>query len=155
MNVDWDEAPEGANIYTEGTWFKEAVPYFLRFDEGRWECSEYSSLSELAVCYSGIQVKFEDEEVPKTAGDFLGAALSHMEDRASTYDNPTGERSMGRTVEAFNAITGHKLTEEHGWLFMCLLKQVRSQQGKYKSDSYEDGAAYFALMGECAAKVRG
>ena len=91
----------------------------------------------------------------KTAGDFLGAALNHLGDRASTYDNPTGERSMGRTVEAFNAITGHKLTEEQGYLFMCLLKQVRSQQGKYKSDSYEDGAAYFALMGECAAKVRG
>ena len=91
----------------------------------------------------------------KTAGDFLGAALGHLEDRAATYDNPQGERSMGRTVEAFNAITGHKLTEEHGWLLMCLLKQVRSQQGKYKSDNYEDLTAYAALMGECAAKVRG
>lgn len=154
MNVDWDEAPEGANIYAEGTWFKEAAPYFLRFDEGRWECSEYSSLSELAVCYSGIQVKFEDEEVPKTAGDFLGAALGHLEDRAATYDSPQGERSMGRTVEAFNAITGHKLSEEQGWLFMVLLKAVRSQQGKYKSDNFEDLIAYGALQGECAAKER-
>ena len=89
-----------------------------------------------------------------TASDFLGAALNHLGDRASTYDNPTGERSMGRTVEAFNAITGHKLTEEHGYLFMVLLKAVRSQQGKYKSDSYEDGAAYFALMGEVSEKER-
>ena len=96
-----------------------------------------------------------NEEPTMTASDFLGAALSHLGDRASTYDNPTGERSMGRTVEAFNAITGHKLTEEHGWLFMCLLKQVRSQQGKYKSDNYEDLTAYASLMGECAAKVRG
>ncbi|MGL5428583.1 MAG: DUF6378 domain-containing protein [Cetobacterium sp.] len=77
-----------------------------------------------------------------------------MEDRASTYDSPKGERSMGRTVEAFNAITGHKLSEEQGYLFMVLLKAVRSQQGKYKSDSYEDGATYFALMGEVSEKER-
>ena len=154
MNVDWSEAPEGANIYAEGTWFKEAVPYFLRFDEGRWECSEYGSLSELSVCYSGIQVKFEDEEVPKTAGDFLGAALGHLEDRAATYDSPQGERSMGRTVEAFNAITGHKLSEEQGYLFMVLLKAVRSQQGAFKSDNYEDLIAYGALQGECAIRDR-
>ena len=90
----------------------------------------------------------------KTAGDFLGAALNHLEDRASTYDNPTGERSMGRTVEAFNAITGHKLSEEQGWLFMSCLKLVRSQQGMYKADNYEDLIAYGSLQGECAAKER-
>ena len=89
-----------------------------------------------------------------TANHFLEAALNHLGNRASTYDNPQGERSMGRTVEAFNTITGNKLTEEQGYLFMVLLKAVRSQQGKYKSDSYEDGAAYFALMGEVGEKER-
>ena len=89
-----------------------------------------------------------------TAHHFLEAALNHLGDRAATYDNPQGERSMGRTVQAFNTITGHKLTEEQGYLFMVLLKAVRSQQGKYKSDSYEDGAAYFALMGEVSEKER-
>ena len=88
------------------------------------------------------------------AQHFLEAALNHLGNRASTYDNPQGERSMGRTVEAFNTITGNKLTEEQGYLFMVLLKAVRSQQGKYKSDSYEDGAAYFALMGEVGEKER-
>ena len=88
------------------------------------------------------------------AQDFLAAAQGHLGDRASTYDKPAGERSMGRTVEAFNTITGNKLTEEQGYLFMVLLKAVRSQQGKYKSDSYEDGAAYFALMGEVGEKER-
>lgn len=96
-----------------------------------------------------------NETPTMTASDFLLAAMNHLGDRASTYDNPTGERSMGRTVEAFNSITGHKLTEEQGYLFMCLLKQVRSQQGKYKSDNYEDLTAYASLMGESAAKVRG
>ena len=77
-----------------------------------------------------------------------------MKDRAATYDKPQGERSMGATVEAFKAVTGHHLTEEQGWLFMSLLKAVRSQQGGYRADSYEDGAAYFALAGEAAARDR-
>lgn len=34
---------------------------------------------------------------------------------------------------------------------MALLKAVRSQQGRFKADNYEDGAAYFALAGEAAA----
>lgn len=90
-----------------------------------------------------------------TAPNILKAAASHMQDRAATYDRPQGERSMGATVEAFNAITGHKLTEEQGWLLMILLKAVRSQQGAYRADSYEDGAAYFALAGEAAYSNRG
>lgn len=88
------------------------------------------------------------------ANDFLGKASYHMRDRAATYDKPDGERSMGRTVAAFNAITGHQLTEEQGWLFMGLLKMARSQQGGYKADNYEDEAAYAALRGECAYRDR-
>ena len=152
MKPNWNEAPEGANVCADGYWFKIAESYLLQWDDYEWVHTDYLNLGELAVDYVDIQLK---EEPTMTASDFLGAALSHMEDRASTYDNPTGERSMGRTVEAFNAITGHKLTEEQGYLFMCLLKQVRSQQGKYKSDNYEDLTAYASLMGECAAKVRG
>ena len=88
------------------------------------------------------------------AHKILEKAAQHMKDRAATYDKPEGERSMGATVEAFKAITGHQLTEEQGWLFMALLKAVRSQQGGYRADSYEDGAAYFALAGEAAAGTR-
>lgn len=93
--------------------------------------------------------------VPVTAASMLTAALGHMEDRAKTYDAPGGERSMGKTVAAFNAITGLYLTEEQGWLFMEILKQVRSQQGDYRADNYEDMVAYAALRGECAARERG
>ena len=89
-----------------------------------------------------------------TAANILTAALGHMRDRASTYDKPEGERSMGATVNAFLAVTGVSMTEEQGWLFMALLKAVRSQQGAYRADSYEDGAAYFALAGEAAVRDR-
>jgi len=89
-----------------------------------------------------------------TAANILTAALGHVRDRAATYDKPEGERSMGATVDAFEAVTGVSMTEEQGWLFMALLKAVRSQQGAYRADSYEDGAAYFALAGESAVRDR-
>lgn len=88
------------------------------------------------------------------AADVLKAALGHMQDRAATYDKPEGERSMPATVAAFNALTGHTLTAEQGWLFMTVLKLCRTQQGGHRPDNYEDGAAYFALMGEQAAVDR-
>lgn len=89
-----------------------------------------------------------------TAHTILQAASGHMKDRAATYDKPEGERSMSAAVGAFKCVTGIELTEEQGWLFMQLLKAVRSQQGAYRADSYEDGAAYVALAGEAAAKER-
>ena len=90
---------------------------------------------------------------PLTALDFLKKGIGHMEDRAAEYDSPVGERSMAATVEAFNAITGCDINEEEGWLFMGVLKMVRSQQGgPFKADTYEDWAAYGGLAGEAAAR---
>lgn len=91
-----------------------------------------------------------------TAADIVKAGIKHLEDRASTYDQPEGERSIGATVKAFNAITNGRMdSEEKGWLFMVLLKAVRSQQGDFKMDNYEDGSMYFGLMGESAREERG
>ncbi len=84
-----------------------------------------------------------------TAPDLLAQAKQHMEDRAATYDKPEGERSMGKTVQAFNAITGRDLPEADGWLFMILLKLVRSEQRpEAHRDSVEDLVAYASLFGE-------
>ena len=33
----------------------------------------------------------------------------------------------------------------------AFLEAVRTQQGGFKADNYEDGAAYFGLMGEAAS----
>lgn len=77
-----------------------------------------------------------------------------MRDRAATYDKPEGERSMGRAVLAFNAITGRDLTEPEGWLLLQVLKDVRLfQRPGYHADSAEDCIAYAALKAE--AKTRG
>jgi hypothetical protein len=51
---------------------------------------------------------------------------------------------------AFNALTGHELSERDGWLFMVMLKAARATAGGHNPDDYEDGAAYFALAGESA-----
>lgn len=84
------------------------------------------------------------------APEFCDRAAELMRERAAQYDKPEGERSMARTVAAFNAVTGRDLPESEGWLFMLLLKQVRQwqQPGKYHADSAEDGVAYSALLAE-------
>ena len=87
-----------------------------------------------------------------TAYGILAQAGDEMSNRAATYDKPEGERSMGKTVAAFNAVTGHNLTEQQGWQFMELLKMVRSNQGEYRADSFVDGAAYASLAGEAAGR---
>jgi len=83
------------------------------------------------------------------APELLAAAAGHMRKRAATYDSPEGERSMGRAVAAFNAITDHALAESEGWLFMQILKDVRDHQREVPHrDSLEDCIAYAALKAE-------
>lgn len=95
-------------------------------------------------------------DTPDTAPGILRKSLAHMEDRAAARDMPAGgERSMARVVSAFNAATGHRLSERDGWLFMVQLKLVRAAATEAGvADDYEDMAAYAALAGECAAHVR-
>lgn len=83
------------------------------------------------------------------AADFLRAAASLMDERGRQYDQPDGERSMGRCVAAFNAVTGRDLAESEGWLLLQLLKDVRQwQRPRYHADSAEDCVAYAALKAE-------
>lgn len=86
-----------------------------------------------------------------TAANYLRKGAQHIEDRASQRDCENGERSMAKTVEAFNTIYGHTLTETEGWQFMSILKKVRAVQGNYHEDDYEDDIAYSALAAECEA----
>lgn len=84
------------------------------------------------------------------APTLLDAAAGHMRDRAATYDQPTGERSMGRAVQALNTILGRQaLTESEGWLLLQVLKDVRDRQrATPHRDSLEDAIAYAALKAE-------
>lgn len=90
---------------------------------------------------------------PATAPEFLTQAQHLLIERGKQYDQPEGERSMGKTIAAFNAITGRNLAEADGWLLMLLLKQVRQWQtpGKFHRDSAEDSVSYAALLAESLA----
>lgn len=92
-------------------------------------------------------IDLHDERL--SAPELLEAAAGHMRDRAEVYDQPQGERSMGRAVAAFNALTGRELEESEGWLLLQLLKDARDRQrGLPHRDSLEDAIAYAALKAE-------
>jgi len=99
------------------------------------------------------------KKVPETTIEkvhaILDQAAAEVGDRADTYDQPEGEESMPRIVSMFNTLYGVELTVEQGWMFMTILKQVRSAQGKMKLDNYVDLAAYAAFAGKAAEDERG
>lgn len=83
------------------------------------------------------------------APEILTRSAEIMAERAKQYDSPQGERSMGKAVAAFNAITGQSLSEANGWLLMALLKMVRDNTTtEPHADSINDLVAYGALYGE-------
>jgi len=87
--------------------------------------------------------------VPTTAPAMLQKAAGLLAERGKQYDQPAGERSMGKCVAAFNIITGQDLTEAEGWLLLQVLKDVRQwQRAGYHQDSAEDCIAYAALKAE-------
>lgn len=87
------------------------------------------------------------------AHGFLNEAAAVMEAKAKLRDTPGGERTAGKIADVFNALTGHNLTEADAWLFLIVLKLVRSRNGKYNRDDYVDLAAYSGLAGEHASTI--
>lgn len=87
------------------------------------------------------------------ATTILDMASDAIGDRAASRDLPEGERSMERTVKAFNALMGTELTTLQGWFFMSLLKSARATAGAYNPDDYVDLAGYASLAGEEAANA--
>ncbi|MEO5811578.1 MAG: DUF6378 domain-containing protein [Rhodanobacter sp.] len=92
-----------------------------------------------------------DLPIPDAVSILIDAADTITE-RGKQRDKPSGERSMSRTVAAFNALYGTSLSETQGWQFMVLLKAARAVTGKPRMDDYIDQAAYSALAGESAAR---
>lgn len=83
-----------------------------------------------------------------SAPELLRRAAGIIEERAAKRDQD-GERSMAKTVAAFNDLTGNKLSVTDGWVFMAIVKLARSQHG-LDLDNFVDGAAFIALAGESA-----
>lgn len=93
-----------------------------------------------------------DHHAPTAAQDFLLAAADAIQQRAEQRDHADGERSIPRAVAMFNELTGHRLTQREGWVFMALLKLSRAQGGRYHADDYVDATGYLGLAGEAAGE---
>lgn len=86
------------------------------------------------------------------ASQILEQGKTILDQRGQEYDKATGERSMARIVAVFNAHHDTQLTEEQGWHFMQIVKDVRFfTKDSYHHDSVVDGVNYAALRGECRA----
>lgn len=84
---------------------------------------------------------------------YLERAVELLGERGKSYDTDAGERYMKNAVRAFNAITGHGMTEGDGWLFMQMVKDARQWQREgFHRDSAEDAVAYAALKAEALAR---
>lgn len=84
-----------------------------------------------------------------TAQELFDLASKTLAERGQTYEGTAQERSMAQITKAFNAITKRDLSESEGWLFMCVLKQVRLANSGFKhEDSKLDLVSYAALLGE-------
>lgn len=90
----------------------------------------------------------------QSAHGFLDEASNTMKQRAALRDAEGGERTAAQIAKVFNAITGHSLSEADAWMFLVVLKIVRSRNGKYNRDDYVDLAAYAGLLGECESVNR-
>lgn len=131
-------------------WITKAQWLQARKDLGLedWHTSLTDSAEEAAVLEDMVE-GVSNTRPTRTAESFLHEAADLMAERGKQYDQPGGERSMGKAVAALNAITGRDLTEAEGWLLMSLVKRVRQHSGAgYHKDSAEDAVAYAALEAE-------
>lgn len=78
--------------------------------------------------------------------------LSNMQDTAALWTEYL--RSRGYIIRQNSQEFVSRLSGEDVANMMVLLKMARTGPG-HKEDNYVDGAAYFAIAGECSEKERG
>lgn len=159
------EVPDGANAYIhisdsgDKRFYKFEETYYT-WKNGEWlEVSyTYSSVGDFVLWNRHTQDErvspiTNNEIYSRTASAIADAALTHIRERATTYDSPEKERSTAKTAIAFNAITGHNISESEVLLLLQILKDVHQwQKETYHVDSAEDCIAYAALKAEALEK---
>lgn len=146
---EWPAGKHSASIASDGM----SAYYYESPTAGKYRYADYLHARHALGLDDNVMTPEEAElpakEYRRTAEFFLRQAAELMKERGKQYDQPGGERSMGRAIAALNAITGRDLTEAEGWLLMSLVKRVRQFSGSgYHQDSAEDAVAYAALEAE-------
>lgn len=140
----------GINVWMNDSgysYFHNPEVFFRYFIDG-------ASISDFNIVHTiNSFIERIDKEVAKAkakeAQQFLQEAMDVMSERGKQYDSQEKERSMGKTIQAFNIITSKDLTESEGWLLLQLLKDVRQwSKEAYHEDSALDCIAYAALKAE-------
>jgi hypothetical protein len=179
--VDWSTAPEGAEFYASGFFFRRHHGFLESSNGCGWWVSPYQTTGVLMQqddyeVRPAISVKspewpdesridivatngntglhyYEATELT-TAADFLSAGLEILSQRGGEYGNDGRECSFPQAAEAFNALTGHKLKGSDICLIIALVKQVRqyAQPSRFHEDSAVDGVNYLALQSELLKK---
>lgn len=154
-NINWAEAPEGATHWeiesstARGGWMQKAEDGWFFYSKA---CNWYFDRVSDDRLKNMIERPLINTNALSASG-FLTEACQTMADRGQQYDQPDGERSMGRAIAAFNAISGLDLTESDGWLLLQLLKDARQwSRDSYHHDSALDCVAYAALKAEALAR---
>jgi hypothetical protein len=132
------------------------TPHIVHIDELAYLPSSSTTSSDENLSSVEQSVITESEKsIVKDSIWFLDEAKRIQDERGAIYDSTgsTKERSMGKTVTAFNAITGKDLTEAEGWLLLQLLKDARQWANPtvFHLDSATDGVSYSSLKAEALA----
>ena len=173
--VNWDDAPEGAEFYNAGHFYKhDSGLKWFDFRTKKWTPSRHTLEQVSNQLYyepRPQQWPETDERIdvigsngntaehyaqakpaePKTAVEFLSACAAVQSERGKQYDaSGTGERSFAAAASAFNAATGKSLTGSDVCLLLTMVKLVRqySSPDRLHHDSLLDGVSYLSLWAE-------
>jgi len=172
MEIDWQTAPEGAEFYCCGCFYKkDEYGNLLYFENDWWHESMYNIRNRKdqqdycerpqqwpetderisAIAQNGNTGEHYQNDQPKTAVEFLNACVAVQSERGKQYDaSGTGERSFAAAASAFNAATGKSLTGSDVCLLLTMVKLVRqySSPDRLHQDSLLDGVSYLSLWAE-------
>lgn len=182
-NVDWSKAPDGADYFGGGYFWKRGegtCDYFLHRNFNVWLAKERHMNPELCDDYEerpdnvGSYIKVEPDLTKqfekaisdhfsktncfngKSSIDLLNEVKSIQEQRAAEYEQDGGERSFAKIATIFNTLRGTELLPSDIALILSILKDVRlySQEGLHR-DSIIDKISYSSLWGELVMQERG
>lgn len=173
--VDWNNAPEGAQFFAGWSFRKHEGNKEYHWTGDNWADTVYETTKEHQERASDFQMRpakpmmslkqvvkqlhpdaFAPEDTKhKTSIDFLDEVKAIQSQRAAEYEQDGGERSFAKVATVFNTYTGKDLQPSDIALMLEILKNVRfySQDG-YHSDSVVDKISYGSLWAELVTEER-
>ena len=148
--IDWSKAPEGAEFYLYGNFYKLGVGGGLVYKIAHSPIDSWARLAG-SEDYEKRPGQQAAKPIESVAAQYLKRCIDVQIERGKQYDSEgKGERSFQAAADAFNALTGEKLSGSDVCLLMVCLKVVRQNSNKSRihDDSLLDGVSYLSLWAE-------